>query len=67
MAPERPQFDDVICHMIAVSVHRIVLSNDGALTIEEAVGNGDGKLPHGKPGFNCQIDIRAARHELKAS
>jgi hypothetical protein len=29
-----------------------------------AGGNGDGKLPHGKPGFNYQMDIRAARNEL---
>jgi inosine-uridine nucleoside N-ribohydrolase len=29
-----------------------------------AGGNGDGKLPHGKPGWNYQMDARAARNEL---
>jgi inosine-uridine nucleoside N-ribohydrolase len=30
-----------------------------------AGGNGDGKLPHGKPGFNYQMDVPAARNELE--
>lgn len=30
-----------------------------------AGGNGDGKLPHGKPGFNYQMDYRSARNELE--
>jgi hypothetical protein len=29
-----------------------------------AGGNGDGKLPHGKPGFNYQMDVPSARNEL---
>jgi inosine-uridine nucleoside N-ribohydrolase len=29
-----------------------------------AGGNGDGKLPSGKPGWNYQMDVRAARAEL---
>jgi hypothetical protein len=30
-----------------------------------AGGNGDGKLPDGKPGFNYQMDVPAARNELE--
>lgn len=29
-----------------------------------AGGNGDGKLPQGKPGWNYQMDVRSARNEL---
>jgi len=29
-----------------------------------AAGNGDGKLPHGKPGFNYHMDMASARNEL---
>ena len=29
-----------------------------------AGGNGDGKLPHGKPGFNYHMDVASARNEL---
>lgn len=30
-----------------------------------AGGNGDGRLPHGQPGFNYQMDLSSARHELE--
>ncbi len=29
-----------------------------------AAGNGDGQLPHGKPGFNYHMDMASARDEL---
>ena len=45
---------------------------DGATLVGRKVrlysagGNGDGHLPHGRPGFNYHMDLASARHELAA-